>query len=95
MTAVATSEIGPDLRGEAWRRAIDVVGEVPPGARRAGTLACPPSLPSIPTSRDRGDLVRERAESLRHVVDGVCQRADLAPWPRAPVAWSSRRWPPT
>ena len=41
-----------DLAGEVARHRVDVVGEVLPGAaRRPGTSAWPPSLPSVPTSR--------------------------------------------
>ena len=43
------------------------------------TSACPPSLPSVPTSlRDAGDLGGEGAQLIDHRVDGVLQLEDLA-----------------
>jgi hypothetical protein len=39
------------LLGEVVGHEVDVVGEVLPRSGDAGTFACPPSLPSVPTSR--------------------------------------------
>jgi len=68
-----------DLRREVGGELIDVVGEIPPRARRARNLRLS-SKSSLDADlpRDRGDLVREGPQRLCHVVDGVCQRADLA-----------------
>src|SRR5581483_11973918 len=43
-----------------------------------GTWACPPSLPSVPTSRDARDLGSEPVELIHHRVDGVLELEDLA-----------------
>ncbi len=40
-----------DLRREVSGELVDVVGQVAPRAGAPGTLAWPPSLPSMPTSR--------------------------------------------
>jgi len=40
-----------DLAGKVRGHEVDVVGEILPSAADAGTCACPPSFPSVPTSR--------------------------------------------
>ena len=51
--ATAVVDLGnvAHLAGEVAGHGVHVVGQILPGARDAGHLAWPPSLPSVPTSR--------------------------------------------
>src|SRR5215510_11178639 len=43
-----------------------------------GTSAWPPSLPSVPTSRDTGDFSGERPKLIDHRINGVFQFENFA-----------------
>ena len=43
------------------------------------TSACPPSLPSVPTSRHTGHFRRERPQLIDHRVDRLLQLSRISP----------------
>ena len=58
---------------------VDVVGEIFPGAGDAGHSACPPSVPSVPTSRaTRVTSPAKGIQLVDHGVDGVLELKNLA-----------------
>ena len=70
---------GAHLRGEVRRQQVHVGREVLPGSGGAGhvRLAAEPAF-HADLARHRRHLVREDAERVRHAVDGVGERGDLA-----------------
>jgi hypothetical protein len=70
---------GANLRGEVRGQEVHVVREVLPGARRARhvRLTAEPAFHAH-LARNRRHLIGEGRERVRHVVDGLGQRRDLA-----------------
>ena len=70
---------GAHLRGEVRGEQVDVAGEVLPGAGGARNIRLPAETAlDADFPRDRGDLIRESRERVRHVVDGLGERRHLA-----------------
>ncbi len=58
------------------------------------TSACPPSLPSVPTSRaTRVTSLGKRVELIHHGVDGVLQLQNFAAHVHRDLARQDRPWP--
>ena len=70
---------GAHLGGEVGGELVDVVGQVAPGAGRAGHVGLAAELAlDADLAGHRGDLVGEGGQGVDHVVDGVGQLGDLA-----------------
>ena len=70
---------GAHLGGEVRGELVDVVGQIAPGAGRAGHVRLAAELAfDADLARDARDLVGERRERVDHAVDRVGQLRDLA-----------------
>ena len=90
------SDVGdvPHLAGKIRGHRVDVVGEILPGARHAGTAAWPPSSPSVPTSRATRLTSPANALSWSTIVLMVFFSSRISPRTSTVIFLDSRRWQP-